>query len=668
MDAKLVLFAVDSYFRDAWEDLRPLPEGDVDLVLRRHALLLLKPDAVAGRRLLPALDWLAAHAAVVVAARRLDLGRHHARAMWQYQWNVATRDRRDLADQLLAAGSSLLLLLRLPAGGVPATVVLSSAKGPADPAGRRPGQLRERLGDGNFLLNYVHAADEPADLVRELGVLLDSRQRRAVLAEMLAGADAGARALALAGELYRDAPAHPLTVAPLLDRVDALVAAGDPAAGRATAALAAAGVTGADPVPAGGRGTDWRALVSQLRACGVTVDRWDQIVLGTSLMAPSEPDRVPLLSGVPTRQWGRHPATPPIADVVTTAPAVVSTAPAVGPTPAVDAAVRPARSLRYDRPVPRALVHKAGVGEVLVTDSARLADDRFLIAAELPAGHRYLGDLPGDRPGHDLMAVLEAARQSLYVVAHTYRDVPADHCFLLRRFAGTLVPGLPPPPDGPVRLRLECVVTRVHHRPPVPGLRLRLAVSAEDGSPVATASALYSWTAPDHWPRLRGQVPARGPSGANGMGLAGRSGRSGGSPAGRDGHRRQPVTPPVVGRSHPGNVLLAAAHRDGLGFTAAVRVDPGNRSMIEHSVDHLPGMVLLEAARQATLWAAGAPAVLGLDASFLAFGELDLPVRADGRLDDTGAAVELTQAGATVAKIRADLTPRHPRDDSREHR
>src|SRR5262249_6648491 len=135
IEAKRGLFAVDSYFRDSWEDLCDLPPDDIELILRHHALLLLKTDAVVGRRLNAALDWLAEQG-VVVAAERVRLDRHIIRAMWQYQWNVASRDRRDLADLIGHGSDSLVLIVRMPAHVRPATVRLSEAKGSADPARR----------------------------------------------------------------------------------------------------------------------------------------------------------------------------------------------------------------------------------------------------------------------------------------------------------------------------------------------------------------------------------------------------------------------------------------------------------------------------------------------------------------------------------------------------
>jgi hypothetical protein len=67
----------------------------------------------------------------------------------------------------------------------------------------------------------VHTADEPADVIRELGVHLDYATRGQVLRQALTGDDASAQARALAEELYAAAPARDLSFAPAAARVRA---------------------------------------------------------------------------------------------------------------------------------------------------------------------------------------------------------------------------------------------------------------------------------------------------------------------------------------------------------------------------------------------------------------------------------------------------------------
>src|SRR5216683_1412570 len=136
-----------------------------------HALLLLKPDAVVARQVLPAIDWLRDNGFRIVAASRSRVTRTAIRALWQYQWNLATRYRRRLADGFVTGADSLVLVVRPDSEPeVPASVLLTELKGPTSPDARQPGQLRYLLGRYCYLLNLVHTADEPADVLRELAV------------------------------------------------------------------------------------------------------------------------------------------------------------------------------------------------------------------------------------------------------------------------------------------------------------------------------------------------------------------------------------------------------------------------------------------------------------------------------------------------------------------
>src|SRR3712207_2884442 len=70
MPRKRALFGVDTYFRDSWEDACDCLGRDVDDFARSHACVLVKPDAVVSRRVVPVLDWLAEYGATIVAAER----------------------------------------------------------------------------------------------------------------------------------------------------------------------------------------------------------------------------------------------------------------------------------------------------------------------------------------------------------------------------------------------------------------------------------------------------------------------------------------------------------------------------------------------------------------------------------------------------------------------
>jgi hypothetical protein len=133
------------------------------------------------------------------------------------------------------------------------------------------------------------------------------------------------------------------------------------------------------------------------------------------------------------------------------------------------------------------------------------------------------------------------------------------------------------------------------------------------------------------------------------------------------------IDPARVGRRRATDVVLlsVAAADSGERITARLRVPTENPSLFDHAQDHVPAMVLMEAARQlATLatheWGGAAPdrsTLVSMRASFAAYAELTEPIEliaapgGDGRI-----AVAFRQAGMEIAEaeIGMAVTARNP--------
>lgn len=171
---------------------------DPDEFARRHALLLLKPDAAITGAMRPAVSWLLDQGYRITGAYPVQLTRLHLRALWYGNWHRATPQRRRLADRLAGLSESVLLVVTHPDDDIAVSARLTAQKGPADPALRQPGQLRSVLSAGTYLLNLVHSTDGPDDVLRELGVLFAEPELSEVVLGCAAARDASAWALRLA--------------------------------------------------------------------------------------------------------------------------------------------------------------------------------------------------------------------------------------------------------------------------------------------------------------------------------------------------------------------------------------------------------------------------------------------------------------------------------------
>ncbi|MGJ5755813.1 nucleoside diphosphate kinase [Streptomyces puniciscabiei] len=280
--AKQRLYGADTYYQESHEQLATLTE-DVPGFAHRHAMLLLKPDAVVARRLDAAVYWLAGQGFRIVGAAVTRLTRTMIRSLWYFQWNLATPYRRRLAALFLEDADALVLLVRAVHDlDVPASVELTRLKGPTDPDARQPGQLRHLLGRYSYLLNLVHTPDEPADVLRELAVHFDDSARERLFRTALAGDDRLADALELTGRLYAATKPRDLDFQPAVERLRDLMS------------------------PHCGTDAGARQLLETAWRHGIELDPWDAVIVGSTVLPMRQPGRAPVLDGADADAWRRH--------------------------------------------------------------------------------------------------------------------------------------------------------------------------------------------------------------------------------------------------------------------------------------------------------------------------------------------------------------------------
>jgi len=266
---------------------------------------------------------------------------------------------------------------------------------------------------------------------------------------------------------------------------------------------------------------------------------------------------------------------------------------------ATDGATRP---LSWSRTVERESVHRVSVAEVLLTDVLPVAESTFLGAAQWPRSHPTF---PASDDGrHNPLMIVETLRQLGILIPSRFFAVPADAHFLIKDLSYRIDAALEPRSvSGATEVTCVAVVDDVrpaHSGPGARGLRMRVRFSA-DGTTFARAAGNARFLDAGTYDVLRGAMAP--------------------APAERVRWRPEPA---AVGVALPRDVLLA--HDD----DGALRVDPADHLhpfFFDHAADHVPGVVLVEAARQAAVIASGGelrrPAAFRL--RLLRFTEFDPP-------------------------------------------
>jgi hypothetical protein len=286
---------------------------------------------------------------------------------------------------------------------------------------------------------------------------------------------------------------------------------------------------------------------------------------------------------------------------------------------------------KYDR-VPAQYVHRNTVRDVLLTDWRQIGQETFTLRARWPAQYTLFGTVCGR--WHDPLLIAETVRQAGLLIAHAEYQVPAAQHFLMHELDYSVAAHPLPVAARAVELDLRLVGYDVR-RSSASLSSMRYEVDLfQQGRQVGKGSARFSCATPAAYRRLRGARAGAAPQP---------------DPPGS-------VTPGSVGRIDPDDVVLARGVQaqgvqaqgvqvHGVGAHSAghrrwqLRVDPAHRALADHPVDHVPGMLLVEAARQAAeaVTDPGQVVPVSLACTFHRYVEYDEPCWIDARRGPTDA-------------------------------
>ncbi|MGW0083685.1 ScbA/BarX family gamma-butyrolactone biosynthesis protein [Streptomyces sp. NPDC003393] len=259
---------------------------------------------------------------------------------------------------------------------------------------------------------------------------------------------------------------------------------------------------------------------------------------------------------------------------------------------------------RLTTTVPREYVHRSSLAEVFLTGCEKLDDTHYSLTGQWPRAHTFFTSADGTR--HDPMQAVETIRQVGLYLAHAELGVPLGHQFLMwdikvTTHAERLLIGAVP---SDLTLKASCTDMAWKGRR-LSEFTMHIDVE-RNGLLCASGGGRFSCIAPATYRRLRGAAAG-----------AQRIGRM--TPP-------SPEAPSVYGRILPFDVVLSPTGRPGHWL---VDPDPRHPILFDHNADHIPGMVLLEAARQAACSLARPHAFSpsNLHAAFLRYAEFDAPCR-----------------------------------------
>ncbi|MGW1374399.1 ScbA/BarX family gamma-butyrolactone biosynthesis protein [Streptomyces sp. NPDC002446] len=289
----------------------------------------------------------------------------------------------------------------------------------------------------------------------------------------------------------------------------------------------------------------------------------------------------------------------------------------------------PRRAIEQSPRVPKEFVHLRYGDSVLLTGWHCTGAMEFQVTARWPAPD---SGVPGRGFRSGSMKAAQTVRQAGLLLAHAEFGAPLSHAVLLRTFdfAFDLERLEAEKKPATLILKVLCEITKSRGSS-ISGLRMTMSIHHE-GQQVGTAATSFEWIPPGVYRRLRG-VHAEAVRDQPPL------------PA--------PVPPAQVDCATDVEVALTPTDKAGRWL---LRSDFRNTALYDHPVDHVPGLVLIEAAQQAArlVTSRGTFRPSAVTTVFDRYVEFDSPCWIEARPaaaeDEATAAVRVTghQDGETV--------------------
>jgi len=287
----------------------------------------------------------------------------------------------------------------------------------------------------------------------------------------------------------------------------------------------------------------------------------------------------------------------------------------------------------YPALLPGALVHRRQLTEVLLTAIERTSETTFSAGVHWPRRHPYFGPYGPEDVDVTPALALETLRQAAIALAHIHLNVPLGYAFLMESMHVEIVGGARRSAAQPGNHTVDIEVS---------DLVERRGIAATYGSLLTI--------------RDGDTVLARGGGGARAIPAPvyrrSREGAPSSSEPERLAPRPAPASAALVGAPGP-DFVLVTGQAGGDRYQLSLDVD--NPVYFDHPLDHVPGMVVLEAALQAFRARAAEPTLTpdSVTVDFARHTELTQPVVIDVVAADGEAVATFTQNGSVNSRVRA---------------
>lgn len=271
----------------------------------------------------------------------------------------------------------------------------------------------------------------------------------------------------------------------------------------------------------------------------------------------------------------------------------------------------------FGHTVSKELVHRAAVSEVFLTDINNIEEDKFYTGAHLPRTHSYYNDVPS-KTHYENIVLLEVCRQSSIIIAHNYYNAPLNAKFIFNEAKfhiednkALLIKASP----SSVLTEID-VISKDLRNNKLNGLTFEMRVYV-DCKLAATKLMDITWLDLPVWNKIRNKALQFAESFSEI-----KFSRSANQLESRD----------VVGRDNTENIVLHSIENKNGKYVAGIHINKAHPAIFDHPLDHVPGMLLIEAFRQMSLYCVnkkydlhhGDIYIKVCDIDFIKFTELNL--------------------------------------------